>query len=158
MPKQSRHSAGLLMVRLGVPEFLLGKPGGPFFAKKDRGAWSIPKGLVEPEEPALAAACREFEEETGVKPGPGPFVELGQVRLKSGKRIDAWAFAGDADTEQLKSNLFELEWPPRSGVIKSYPEIEHFRFFDVGAAREHINPAQFALVERALAVLDQLGG
>ncbi len=145
MPK---HSAGLLMYRKkgGRPEVLLVHPGGPFFAKKDEGAWSIPKGEVAEGEDMLAAAQREFEEETGIRP-VGPFRELPSVRLKSGKLVHAWAFEGDCDPAAIRSNTFTLEWPPRSGTMREFPEIDRAAFFVIDEAAKKINPAQRVLLD-----------
>jgi len=143
-----KRSAGLLMYRMRGerPEVLLVHPGGPFFAKKDDGAWSIPKGELAEEEDPLAAACREFEEETGVRP-VGPFRELPSVRLKSGKIVHAWAFEGDCDPTAIRSNMFTLEWPPRSGTMREFPEIDRAAFFAIDEAAKKINPAQRALLD-----------
>lgn len=143
-----RVSAGLLMYRLreGELEVLLVHPGGPWWRGKDLGAWSIPKGKIEKGEAPLDAACREFKEETGLAP-TGPFHELGTVRQKSGKRVHAWAFAGDADPTGLKSNTFEEEWPPRSGRMQTFHEIDAAEFFDIPAARKKINPGQVPLLD-----------
>ncbi len=145
MPKQS---AGLLMyrVRNGRPEFLLVHPGGPFWKKKDAGAWTIPKGEIEPGEDALQSAQREFAEELGFKP-QGDFIALPAVKQKSGKLVLAWAFQGDCDPASCKSNTFSLEWPPRSGRIQEFPEIDRAGFFAASEAREKINPAQVPLLE-----------
>ena len=138
----SRTSAGLLLYRQ-VPglEVLLVHPGGPFFARKDLGAWSLPKGEYESHDDALAAAQREFREETGFAPR-GPFVALGTLKQPSGKSITAWAFEGDCDPALLVSNTFELEWPPKSGRMKSFPEIDRVAWFSLGEAREKILPYQ----------------
>jgi predicted NUDIX family NTP pyrophosphohydrolase len=151
MPKKS---AGLLMykIRNGVLEVLLVHPGGPFWTKKDSGAWFLPKGEVAPDENELAAAKREFEEETGLKP-VGPFVELGSVKHKSGKLVTAWAFEGDCDPSALKSNTFTLEWPPRSGKKQEFPEVDRAAFFTVEGAREKIHPGEFELIARLGALL-----
>ena len=145
-----KKSAGLLMYRRtdsGSLEVLLAHPGGPFWRGKDEGAWTIPKGEYdEPEEP-LAAAIREFGEETGFKVSP-PFLALGEIVQKSGKRITAWAFCGDCDPAQLQCNSFEVEWPPRSGRRQSFPEIDRVEWLSLDAARAKINPAQCALLER----------
>jgi predicted NUDIX family NTP pyrophosphohydrolase len=145
-----RKSAGLLMYRrIGDDslEVLLAHPGGPFWRGKDEGAWTIPKGeYEEPEEP-LQAAIREFGEETGFKVSP-PFVPLGEIAQKSGKRITAWAFSGDCDPAQLQCNSFEIEWPPRSGRRQNFPEIDRVEWLPLDAARAKINPAQRALLER----------
>ena len=143
MPKVS---AGLLMYRVrdGHLEVLLVHPGGPFFARKDEGYWSIPKGQLDDGEEPFAAAQREFEEETGLTP-EGPFIELAQVRQKSGKLVHAWAFEGDCDPDTLESNTTLKEWP--AGVWKEYPEIDRAGWFDVRAASKKANPAQAALFE-----------
>src|ERR1700728_2393896 len=139
----ARISAGLLMYRNsgGVIQVLLVHLGGPFWQKKDAGAWVIPRGEVEENEDLLAAAQREFAEETGFA-SSGPFVELGEVRQKSGKRIYAWAFRGDCDPGQLRSNAFEIEWPPRSGKRKSFPEVDRAEFFSMEDAKKKIMPAE----------------
>jgi len=142
-------SAGLLLWRRGREkgiEVLLVHPGGPLWAKKDEGAWSLPKGQIDEGEDALACAQREFTEETGFG-CEGPYVPLGSVRLKSGKRIQAWAFEGDCDPTKLRSNLFEMEWPPRSGRRKSFPEADRAAFFDLETARVKIHPAQAAFLD-----------
>lgn len=150
-----KKSAGLLMYRRtdnGSLEVLLAHPGGPFWRGKDEGAWTIPKGEYdEPEEP-LAAAIREFGEETGFEVSP-PFVPLGEIAQKSGKRITAWAFAGDCDPAQLRCNSFEIEWPPRSGRSQSFPEIDRVEWVSLDAAKAKINPAQRALLERLAAAV-----
>jgi predicted NUDIX family NTP pyrophosphohydrolase len=147
-------SAGLLMYRHSgeVLEVLLAHPGGPFWRNKDEGAWTLPKGEYQPHEEALAAARREFMEETGFD-APGPFLPLGEVRQKSGKRVLAWAFSGDCDPEALRSNSFEVEWPPRSGKRASFPEIDRAAWFALGEARTKILPAQRELLDRLEAAL-----
>ncbi len=144
------RSAGILLYRkhAGALEVLLVHPGGPFWARRDAGAWSLPKGEYEPGEDALAAARREFAEELGVRPPDGQARELGQVRQKSGKLISAWALEGELDVEAVTSNTFELEWPPRSGRVEEYPEIDRAEWFPLQAAREKVNPAQIELLER----------
>jgi predicted NUDIX family NTP pyrophosphohydrolase len=132
-----------------APEVFLVHPGGPFWVKKDAGAWSIPKGLIDEGEDKLEAAKREFIEETSIVPS-GPFIGLGEIRQKSGKRLFAWAFEGDCDPSQVKSNLFALEWPPKSGQVKEFPEIDQGNFFAIADARSKINPAQAALLDRLL--------
>ena len=133
-------------------EFLLAHPGGPFWARKDEGAWSLPKGEYDDSEEALAAARREFTEETGIA-AEGPFVDLGEVRQKSGKHVRAWAFESDCDPATLRSNLFELEWPPRSGRMQSFPEIDRLQWFTLADARVKLLPAQLPLLERLQAAL-----
>lgn len=131
----------------GELEALLVHLGGPFWAQKETGAWFIPKGEVEAGEEPVAAARREFEEETGLKP-TGELVALGSVKHKSGKTVFAWAFEGDCDPAVLRSNTFLLEWPPRSGKQKEFPEIDRASFFGLEAAREKMHPAEFRLFER----------
>ena len=140
MPKES---AGLLMYRTGNGqlEVLLVHPGGPFWKNKDAGAWTIPKGEIEPGEEPLAAAQREFEEELGFKPR-GPWLRLTRIKQKSGKVVYAWAFEGDCDPAAVRSNTFQIEWPPRSGRLQEFPEIDRASFFTLDAAREKLNPAQ----------------
>ncbi len=147
-------SAGLLMYRFrdGLLQVFLVHPGGPLWAKKDEGAWSIPKGLVDPDEDPLAAARREFEEETGCK-ASGRFIPLTEVRLRSGKVIRAWAFEGDCDPEGIRSNLFEMEWPPRSGRRQRFPEVDRAGWFELEEARRKINPGQIGLLEELIRVL-----
>jgi len=143
-----RISAGLLMYRKreGRIEVLLVHPGGPFFARRDEGAWSIPKGEIDPDEDALAAAQREFREETGLSAG-GPFLDLGSVRQKGGKVVRAWAFAGDCDPQAIRSNTFTMEWPPRSGCVREFPEIDRAAFFSLQEARRRINSGQVPLLD-----------
>ncbi|HYG35847.1 MAG TPA: NUDIX domain-containing protein [Clostridia bacterium] len=143
-----RESAGLLLyrVRLGELEFLLVHPGGPFWKRKDVGAWTIPKGEIGPDEDAFTAAQREFEEELGFK-AEGKFIPLKPVRQKAGKIVHAWAFKGDCDTTLCKSNTFRVEWPPRSGRWQTYPEVDAVGFFTFEQAKQKINPAQVAFLE-----------
>jgi predicted NUDIX family NTP pyrophosphohydrolase len=146
----------LLYRRADQLEVLLIHPGGPMWARKDAGAWSIPKGGIERDEDPLAAARREFSEELGSPlpdDAPEP-IDLGQVRLRSGKRIQAYAVPGDLDVATVVSNTTELEWPPRSGRRITVPEVDRAGWFTVEAARVALNPAQVELVERLLAVLD----
>ena len=132
----------------GTPQVLLVHPGGPFFADKDAGSWTLPKGMPEEGEDLLACAQREFREETGFDPGPGPFVPLGEVKQKGGKTVHAWAFAGDCDPAALKSNTFSCQWPPRSGKWAAFPEVDRAGFFTLEEAREKLNPAQAAFLDR----------
>ena len=145
------QSAGLLMCRIEnrVLEFFLIHPGGPFFAKKDEGAWTIPKGLPEGDEELLATAKREFFEETGITPRP-PFHSIGSIKLKSGKVVYAWSFIGAWDpTQGIASNLIKIEWPPRSGKIISIPEADHGAWLSFERAKIKINPGQLLFLERA---------
>ncbi len=152
----AKRSAGLLMYRQGAAglEVLLVHPGGPFWAKKDAGAWSIPKGEYEAGEAALDSAVREFAEETGGA-AVGPFVALGEVKQASGKVVTAWAFAGEFDVATLRSNTVRVAWPPRSGRQIEVPEVDRAEWFGVAAARGKLNQAQVAFVERLVAALEQ---
>jgi predicted NUDIX family NTP pyrophosphohydrolase len=151
MPKTS---AGLLMYRTRDRriEVLLAHPGGPFFRNKDEGAWSIPKGEIDPDEDQLAAAQREFQEETSLDPNAvktagAPFLDLGRIKQKGGKVVRAWAFEGDCDPAEIRSNTFTLEWPPRSGRQQQFPEIDRAAFFPLDEARRKINAAQATLLD-----------
>ena len=154
MPKQS---AGLLLYRLaaGGPEVLLVHPGGPFFARKDEGAWSVPKGEYELDEDPMAVALREFEEELGFPPPVGreALVELGSVRQKGGKVVAVWCAAGDADVSEIRSMPFTIEWPPRSGRFQSFPEVDRAEWLPLPEARAKLNPAQSELLDRLEALL-----
>lgn len=141
----------------GSLEFLLAHPGGPFFARKDDGVWTIPKGEAQPEEELLTRAQIEFEEETGMKP-LGQFVPLGSIKQKGGKTVHAWGFEGDLPaTFELKSNTFQVEWPPRSGKFKEFPEVDRAEFFSEELARRKINPAQVSFLDRLRAALTTSG-
>jgi len=144
----AQQSAGILLYRLTgpEPEVLLVHPGGPFWAKKDDGAWSIPKGLYEPGEEPLAAARREFAEEIGLAPS-GDCVWLGSFRQPSGKTVIAYAVAGDFDLSGFRSNLFEMEWPPRSGRRQSFPEADRAGWFTLAQARRKLTKGQVPIVE-----------
>lgn len=131
----------------GALEVLLVHPGGPFWVRKDAGAWFIPKGEVAPDEDDAAAAIREFTEETGLEPH-GPYLALGSVQHKSGKIVTVWAFEGDCDPSALTSNTFSMEWPPRSGKQREFPEIDRAVFFTVGAAKEKMHVAEFEFISR----------
>jgi predicted NUDIX family NTP pyrophosphohydrolase len=139
----AKTSAGLLMFRRrgGEPEVLLVHPGGPFWAHKDDGAWSIPKGEVETGEGLLASARREFAEETGFRV-EGPFIPLTPLRQPSGKMVHAWAFEGEADAGRLRSNVVSLEWPPKSGRRREFPEVDRAAWFSLGQAAQKILPGQ----------------
>ena len=150
-----KQSAGLLMYRKRgeVLQVLLVHPGGPFWAKKDLGAWSIPKGEFGEDEDALKAARREFEEETGFLP-TGQFVRLGVIKQPSGKLIHAWAFEGDLDARKIKSNKFSIEWPPQSGKQKEFPEVDRAEWFAVDTAREKIIMGQVSFIDELQRVLE----
>jgi predicted NUDIX family NTP pyrophosphohydrolase len=144
-------SAGLLLYRESVAggvEVLLVHPGGPFWARKDAGSWSIPKGeYVDGEDPA-ARAEEEFAEELGQRPPPGPRLDLGEVRQAGGKRVRAWAVHGDIDARATSSNTFEMEWPPRSGEHRSFPEVDKAAWFSLADARTKLLTGQLPLLER----------
>ena len=142
-------SAGLLMYRKSgsVLEVFLVHPGGPFGAKRDQGAWSIPKGLIGEGEDKLEAAKREFAEETSILPSE-PFIYLGEIRQKSGKHVYGWTFEGNCDSSQVKSNTFTLEWPPTSGQMKEFPEIDKGEFFFLSDALRKINQNQAEFLDR----------
>jgi predicted NUDIX family NTP pyrophosphohydrolase len=141
--KSGRISAGILLWRRrGRLEVLLGHPGGPYFAGKDADHWTVLKGEVDPGEDRLIVARREFAEETGHELPAGPMIELGDIRQKSGKRVLAWAVQGDLEAETAVSNTFQMEWPPRSGRIREFPEIDRVAWFDLDEARIKIKAAQ----------------
>lgn len=148
-------SAGVLVFRRtrGLLEVLLAHPGGPIFRRRDAGAWTIPKGEIEPGEDPLTAARRELLEETGFS-FEGPFHSLGTVKQKNGKVVHAFACEGSVDPTGLASNLFRMEWPPRSGRFAEFPELDRAAYFDVETAREKLNEAQGELVTRLVAVLE----
>lgn len=137
--------------RAGVLQFFLAHPGGPFARRMDDGYWSIPKGEQGPGEELLAVAQREFEEETGLKPTP-PYIELGFIQQKGGKIVYAWGFEGD-HSGPIRSNTFRMEWPPDSGQMKEFPEMDRAEFFTLSEARAKIKQAQFPLLERLTARL-----
>jgi len=150
LTKRSKVSAGLLMFRSrnSQLELLLVHPGGPFFARKDEGAWTIPKGEAQPNEDLLTRARIEFKEELGIQPN-GKWISLGAIKQAGGKTVHAWAFEGDLpEGFELRSNFFEMEWPPRSGKRAMFPEIDRAIFFRERAARQKINAAQEAFVDR----------
>ncbi|MGE5172453.1 MAG: NUDIX domain-containing protein [Betaproteobacteria bacterium] len=150
---KQKISAGVLMYRKGKNEIevFLVHPGGPFFMKKDAGAWSIPKGEIGEGEDPLGAAKREFEEETGCRP-EGSFLPLKSVKQKSGKIVLSWAVEGDCDADSITSNTFSLEWPPKSGRTQEFPEVDRAAWFTIGEARQKINPAQAPLLDELLIV------
>lgn len=135
-------------------EVLLAHPGGPYWAKKDQGAWTIPKGEFEPGEEPLVAARREFAEETGLSAN-GPFIPLGSIRQRSGKTVHAWATENDLDPQSVRSNQFSTEWPPKSGKRQEFPEVDKAAWFSVDEARTRIKTEQFAFVERLEDILEE---
>ncbi len=137
----------MFRVRNGQVEVLLVHPGGPFWARKDDGAWFTPKGEIMPGEEELAAAKREFREETGLNP-TGDLIPLGSVRHKGGKVVKAWAFAGDCDPQSVVSNTFSMEWPPRSGRLQEFPEVDRAQFFTIDQAKRKLHPPEREFVER----------
>jgi predicted NUDIX family NTP pyrophosphohydrolase len=147
------------MYRSGArgPEVLLVHPGGPYWARKDARAWSIPKGEYAEGEDPLTASIREFEEETGFRP-QGHFVPLGDIRQPGGKTVIAWAIESDFDVAALRSNAFEMKWPPRSGRTASFPEVDRAQWFSLAAARRKILPAQAALIDRLEVAIHDAGG
>ena len=156
--KDAAHSAGLLMFRRGSEEIevFLVHPGGPFFKNKDLGSWTIPKGVFTSDEDPLTAAAREFAEETGQAPeacalGSHAFIPLGTIKQRGGKTVHAWGFEGDwSDAIAPHSNTFAMEFPPRSGALREFPEVDAWSFFPVTRAVQKINPAQIPLIERLL--------
>ena len=149
MSERSGVSAGILLFRRRQSglEVLLAHPGGPFWRGRDAGAWTIPKGLVAPDEALLDAARRELREETGLEPD-GPFLPLGSVRQKAGKTVHAWACEGDADPATVTSNTTTIEWPRGSGRRITYPEVDRCGWFALEVARQKLNPAQSELLGR----------
>jgi predicted NUDIX family NTP pyrophosphohydrolase len=149
-----RISAGLLMYRLrgGHLQLLLVHPGGPFFQNKDEGSWSIPKGEIGQAEDPLEGARREFQEEVGIAPS-GPFLPLTPVQQKGGKWVHAWAFAGDCEPTASVSNTFTMEWPPRSGRLVEFPEVDRAEFWDAATARRKLNARQVPLIDELEEVL-----
>jgi predicted NUDIX family NTP pyrophosphohydrolase len=155
----AKRSAGILLFRLlsDAPELLLVHPGGPYWARRDLGAWTIPKGEFELGESARECALRELGEELGAAPrlDPERLIDLGSVRQKSGKVVEAWAAEGDFDPAALASNAFSLEWPPRSGAQREFPEVDRAEWFEPEQARHKIIAAQAELIDR---LLEHLGG
>ncbi len=151
-----KRSSGILLYRRdagGETEFLLVHPGGPYWARRDEGAWSIPKGGIEPDEDSRAAALRELEEELGEaapEVGPGDLIELGSIRQRGGKVVDAWGAEGDFDPAALAGNTFEMEWPPRSGRTVEFPEVDRAEWFAPAEARRKLLPAQGEFLDRLL--------
>jgi predicted NUDIX family NTP pyrophosphohydrolase len=154
-----RISAGLLMYRVREKELqvLLAHPGGPFFKNKDDGAWTIPKGEIEPGEELFEAAKREFQEETGVVP-VGSFLPLTPIKQKGGKIVHAWAFEGDCDPNAIVSNTFTMEWPPKSGRQMAFPEMDRAAFFSVPEAKQKIKDAQQALIDELQQAIEHTSG
>jgi len=157
-----KHSAGILLFRRGGEgvEFLLVHPGGPFWRRKDLGAWTIPKGQIEDEEEPRACAVRELEEELGRAPAldPEQLIELGSIRQRAGKVVDAWAAEAEFDPATLASNTFSMEWPPRSGSEQEFPEVDRAEWFDLERARKKILPAQAELLDRLVERLESDDG
>lgn len=151
----AKRSAGVLLfdVQHRQPRVLLVHPGGPFWARKDDGVWSLPKGEHAEDEPPLRAALREFHEETGLRLPGTELLELGRVRQKGGKEVTAWAAEGQFDVSLLSSNHFEMPWPPRSGETRSFPEVDRAEWADPAAARRKLIPAQVVFLERLLELL-----
>jgi predicted NUDIX family NTP pyrophosphohydrolase len=151
-----RVSAGILLYRRPVGgglEVLVGHPGGPYFAAKDLGDWSIPKGEVEPDEDLYEVARREFHEETGHPAPEGPAIPLGSIRQKGGKLVHAWALEGDLDPAAAISNTFSMPWPPGSATLVAFPEFDRVAWFDPAEARRRLKEAQGAFLDRLVAAL-----
>ncbi len=129
-------------------------PGGPLWARRDAGVWSIPKGEYDDDEDPLTAARREFAEELGTPAPDGEALNLGEIRQKSGKRVRAWAVAGDLDADQARSNMFSMQWPPKSGRVQEFPEVDRAQWFGLDEAREKLNAAQVELLERLSHILE----
>lgn len=151
MPTSRLQSAGLLLFRAGDDgvQILLGHPGGPFWRRRDQGVWTIPKGLIAPGEDSHAAALREFIEETGHRPA-GEFLALGSAKQPGGKLVHVWAVQDDWDPAGLRSNTFEMEWPPRSGQLQEFPEIDRAAWFGIAEARARILNGQAVFIDRLL--------
>jgi predicted NUDIX family NTP pyrophosphohydrolase len=150
----AKISSGILLYRkqLSVLEVLLVHPGGPFFARKDEGSWTIPKGELMEDEDPLQAAIREFEEETGYKPA-GDFIPLTSIKQKGGKVVQCWAVEGDLDSAAIVSNTFEMEWPLRSGKMKIFPEIDRAAWFELQLAQQKINERQVDFIDQLTTLL-----
>ena len=154
------RSAGLLLYRTtaqGVVEVLIAHPGGPFWMRKDDGAWSIPKGEYDTGDDPLAAAYREFREETGCEPPDGEVVALGELKQPGGKKVTVWALEGDLDVARASSNTFELEWPPRSGRVQEFPEVDRVEWASVSRARTKLLKGQVLFLDRMMDALAQNG-
>ena len=154
--KRLRTSAGLFLFRGGAEnlEVLIGHPGGPYFKKKDEGAWTVLKGEYDPEtEDAREAARREFEEESGLTVPEGEWIDLGEITQKGGKRVRAFAVRGDVDVGAVKSNLFEMEWPPKSGRMASFPEIDRVLYADIVLAKRKLKATQCPFIDRLVDAL-----
>ena len=155
MTVAKKRSAGILLYRRNPElEVLLVHPGGPFWAKKDLGAWSIPKGEHDEGEDGRACAIREFTEETGSAPAEGELDDLGTIKQKAGKVVQAWALEGDLDAATVKSNTFSMQWPPRSGQMREFPEVDRAEWFGIDEARQRINPAQADFLDRLMSRFD----
>jgi predicted NUDIX family NTP pyrophosphohydrolase len=161
--KSGRTSVGILLWRCRDDrlEVLLAHPGGPLWVKKNFGHWTIPKGEMEPGEEFMAVARREFAEETGHEVPDRPLIDLGQITQKSGKLVLGWAVEGDLDTSTAVSNTYDMEWPPRSGIVQAFPEIDRVEWFDLDEARRRLKAAQVPFLDRlqaALASPQEVGG
>jgi predicted NUDIX family NTP pyrophosphohydrolase len=154
--RRAVRSAGILLFRRAgtTIEVLIVHPGGPLWVRRDDGAWSIPKGECDPGEDPLAAARREVAEEIGAPAPAGEPLALGEVRLKSGKRVIAWALEGDLDAAAIRSNTFTMQWPPRSGQTQEFPEVDRGGWFDPARARVKLNPTQAEFIDRLVDILD----
>ena len=152
-----RTSAGILLYRRcnAELEVFLVHPGGPFWTKKDAGAWSIPKGEYEPGEDPLDAARREFEEEIGTPPPGGHFIGLGEITQKSGKIVTAWALEGDCDAAAIRSNSFTMEWPPKSGKMQEFPEVDRAGWLTLDDARKKLIESQHPFLDRLAAAMNK---
>jgi predicted NUDIX family NTP pyrophosphohydrolase len=151
------RSAGLLLYRIttaGVVEVLLAHPGGPFWSRKEEGAWSLPKGEYDPDADALACAYREFREETGHDPPVGEPIPLGEVRQPGGKRVTAWALQGDLDVTRASSNTFEMEWPRGSGTMREFPEVDRLEWMSVEQARRKLLRGLVPFLNRLMESID----
>lgn len=152
-----RRSAGVLVFRrdrAGGLEVLLGHPGGPFWARRDAGAWSVPKGELDADEEPQQAARREFEEELGLPVPEGRWVDLGEVRQSGGKTVQVWAVEGELDPDLVVPGTFEMEWPPRSGALQQFPELDRVAWFAVADGRDRLLPAQRELLDRLRDLID----